>query len=538
MPFHHAAKTLIALLSGILAVTSLAGDARIRVIVSKETTMITEPLRQGGLPDYIAALNERYGEAATSENNAVVPFWRAMGPRRVIENRRERYFKMLGIAPLPEDTNYFVTSANQITLNEDSEATAAEKDPRAALRQQLKTALDHPWSKARFPIWAEWLETNKRPLALLIEASKRPRQYDPLVGSYTDTIGDIGPPTASHNLTDDIVEVFRARAMLRLGSGRTADAWHDVLTLFRLSRVLGRGATMWEHAAADRINEGASCGLCALLRHAKPTVAEIAVMRADYSHVPPVPKIVETIDAVERFSHLDSILYHTRFKRPSEESIARWDRALEKQGRSPEYRAASKLAMESMGDATLDWNLVLRLANVRYDRYVKACHKPAGVGRSAAMKAVDEQIATEMKAAEARQASESSEELSREARARRIESALYVKFSNSVQTHLEVEDRTMMRCELMKLALALAAYHADHGSYPEKLPDQMPKYTTDLPKDIFQNGAELHYTRQGDGYLLYSVGPNGKDDGGRGREDHQNKGGWDDLAVRMSAEAY
>ena len=34
------------------------------------------------------------------------------------------------------------------------------------------------------------------------------------------------------------------------------------------------------------------------------------------------------------------------------------------------------------------------------------------------------------------------------------------------------------------------------------------------PQDIFSGGA-LHYKPQADGYLLYSVGPNGIDDGGR-----------------------
>ena len=57
----------------------------------------------------------------------------------------------------------------------------------------------------------------------------------------------------------------------------------------------------------------------------------------------------------------------------------------------------------------------------------------------------------------------------------------------------------------------------------------------EVPKDIFNNDADLHYSRKGDGYLLYSVGENGKDDGGKGYDDRKNGEGWDDLAVRMSA---
>ena len=41
--------------------------------------------------------------------------------------------------------------------------------------------------------------------------------------------------------------------------------------------------------------------------------------------------------------------------------------------------------------------------------------------------------------------------------------------------------------------------------------------------------------RNGDGYLLYSVGENGQDDGGKQRDDAKNGESWDDLAVRMPA---
>ena len=53
------------------------------VTISKETTYITEPLRPDGYPDYIAVLNQRGSKGVTPENNAVVPVFRAMGPKMV-----------------------------------------------------------------------------------------------------------------------------------------------------------------------------------------------------------------------------------------------------------------------------------------------------------------------------------------------------------------------------------------------------------------------------------------------------------------------
>ena len=42
-----------------------------------------------------------------------------------------------------------------------------------------------------------------------------------------------------------------------------------------------------------------------------------------------------------------------------------------------------------------------------------------------------------------------------------------------------------MQFELTRLAFALAAYHADRGTYPAKLADLVPKYVAEVPKDIF-----------------------------------------------------
>src|SRR5439155_5864966 len=79
------------------------------------------------------------------------------------------------------------------------------------------------------------------------------------------------------------------------------------------------------------------------------------------------------------------------------------------------------------------------------------------------------------------------------------------------------------------LAFALAGYQRDHGRYPAKLDALAPKYLAKIPVDLF-SGKPLIYRPSKDGYLLYSVGVNGRDDHGRGIEDDPRG---DDLSVRM-----
>jgi len=65
-----------------------------------------------------------------------------------------------------------------------------------------------------------------------------------------------------------------------------------------------------------------------------------------------------------------------------------------------------------------------------------------------------------------------------------------------------------------RLAFALERYRNLHGNYPETLDVLAPQFITVIPHDLM-NGQPLKYRRTDDGtFLLYSVGWDGKDDGG------------------------
>lgn len=66
-----------------------------------------------------------------------------------------------------------------------------------------------------------------------------------------------------------------------------------------------------------------------------------------------------------------------------------------------------------------------------------------------------------------------------------------------------------------QIACALERYRLVHGNYPETLDPLVPQFIEKLPRDII-NGQPLIYRRAADGgFLLYSVGWNETDDGGR-----------------------
>jgi hypothetical protein len=64
------------------------------------------------------------------------------------------------------------------------------------------------------------------------------------------------------------------------------------------------------------------------------------------------------------------------------------------------------------------------------------------------------------------------------------------------------------------IACGLERYRLAHGEYPKTLEELVPQFAEKLPRDII-GGQPLRYNGTADGrFVLYSVGWNGRDDGG------------------------
>lgn len=78
--------------------------------------------------------------------------------------------------------------------------------------------------------------------------------------------------------------------------------------------------------------------------------------------------------------------------------------------------------------------------------------------------------------------------------------------------------RRVMAAEVAKqtaiTAIALKRYQLKHGTYPPDLNALVPQFLPAVPQDP-EDGQPLRYHLKDDGtFVLYSIGPNGKDDGG------------------------
>lgn len=518
-----------------------ARKPRVAVTVSKETTRITAPLRADGYPDYLAALNQIASEGVTPENNAAVPLWRAFGPKEIDENTRERFFKMLGIPPLPEKGDYLIPLEQYAKAHPDlvpkpagpaSEEDEEHEAPDAAQRawDALDEAMGRPWTAKELPLIAGWLEANEKPIRLIVEASNRPRRYDPLVGSEEDTMV-IAVLLPDIQQIRSAARVLKARAMLRLGEGKVDEAWADMLAVHRLGRLAGDGLTLIDCLVGIAV-EGIAChGDNVLLAHGKLTAAQALKMRDDLRRLPPTCSMAGRIDVGERFMYMDAVCTIAR------KGVAGMQSLVSMTGGGGPSKDLAESLMNLAARLTIDWDVPLRMGNQWYDRMAEAGRKPTRAERKTAFSEIDDDI--KELTAKARDPKALAAGLlvnPRKLASERMGQVFVALLLPAIGAVFEAEDRGAMTRELAELGFALAAYRADHGKYPAALAGLAPKYVDKLPQDIY-SGGPLVYRAEGEGFLLYSVGRNEKDDGGRGHADRTDDApgshDWDDLAVRV-----
>lgn len=464
--------------------------------VSRETTRIVEPLRKDGYVDYLTALDRRFREGVTVENNAAVLFWRAMGPREINQQQRDEYFKRLGIPPLSEKGNYYVPSGDCVKRGKNAADTALKGEQEKTWKE-LAAAMERPWSEKEFPIAAGWLLTNEQALALVVEASKRPRRYDPLISERADMVMTMLLPGPQQHR--EVARALKARAMLRLNEGNVDQAWNDLLSCHRLARLAGQGPSLVEALVAIAIDGIAADGDYRLVQHARLTAHQAAKMRDDLGNLSPLLEIAEKIDVCERFQFLDSLSSMARDVPASMRMLAA------RQASSGEGNSLLNLAAK----ATLDWDQMFRIGNFWYDRFTDAVRKSSRSERQESLRKIDVDL---QKLEEA-----TKEPLvlpipgnTRETVSQRVGEIVVTLLLPAIPAAADAADLATMRFDLARLAFALAAYRADHNAYPGTLTDLVPKYATHVPKDIFSD-EEIRYEPQTDGYLLYSVGLDGKD---------------------------
>lgn len=279
----------------------------VKITISKETTYLTGPIRSDGWLDYATAINQRHQSGVTPENNAAIPFWRAVGPKAIPKNKRDPFFKILGIQPLPEEGHYLIQLYEYSQHAKESPALGTPESNKWLddIDNQARIAQSRPWSRKEFPILAGWLDANAMPLEIICAGVGRSRFFEPLItkpnGSLLDALDITG-----FTCFRQAVELLRLRAMLHVAEGGIDDAWHDLLVCHRLARLEGQKAFLIDTIVARALERSACDGDVALVHYAHAASEKLEQFHRELMDLPAMLPL-EAGSLAERLFSLDTL---------------------------------------------------------------------------------------------------------------------------------------------------------------------------------------------------------------------------------------
>jgi hypothetical protein len=486
--------------------------------LGKDTTYVTGPLDKEGYVDYQAAVNERLAKGITPNRNANVLLWMALGPAPAgaDQGMPAEFFTLLGMGAPPKEGEYFIGLQAFCQKHHDWLYEGRISADRYWVSQR-------PWRPDRLRYLIDWLNHNEKPFALAIEASRRPEYFNPLVsrrheGDPRGMIVSLLPGVAH---CQEMAWGLTARAMLRLEQGKLDDAWSDLLACHRLARLIGRGATVIETLAAIYIEETASRADLTYLERAGLGSQQILDRLNDLQELSSLPPLADKVDLAERMTCLDLFQLGHRCGFSSILEIGNGDTPV---------TPANTQELHAMD--LVDWHAVLTTANNWYDRMSAALRQANRAERKAAYDKLEQEMQTMKKTAVdigrltdlLASPTPPFEEIGKSIGA--LIPGIFVPAIGKAQKKL---DRVEQVRRNLHIAFALAAYRGEHGRYPPTLADLEPTYITTVRDDLF-SGEGMIYRPDQKGYLLYSIGENEADDGGRGSADTP---AGDDIVVRM-----
>ncbi len=425
-----------------------------------------------------------------------MPFLQAVGPVEV-STARDEFFKLLGVAPIPDTGPYFVPMEDFIQTLPALTTAKSRSNEVARLRLPFYEAGQHPWTKDEFPDVAAWLKENDVALNLAISGLKRPSVYLPLVADASASGSSLDDAKGGVVLrAREVARAVAARATFRLRSGRTEEAWQDALACHLIARRIQGGVGLFRAILPYRI-DGLACSVdWAIAEHGNLTASQAKRMQADLAQLPPLPTLDDPLRE-ERLTLLDIVC----------------------------------MAHKQLVAPLVDWNEVLRDFNKGYDQVCDACDQSTYPEQKRACSALPPHTPKFEFFIAGRGFGRTNKFEGAWFGTQRTSGIIVQRLLPPAEAICAARSNALVRSDLSAVAFALAGYRADHGRYPEKLAELAPLYIDRLPLDPFTAGP-LHYKSTPNGFLLYSVGENEIDDGGRNDYSDPNKG-FDDIVVRV-----
>lgn len=488
---------------------------RSAIPIARETTKFLTPVDADGYVDFVAALDDHSRRGITPADNALVAIITAVGLDRSSGGPKDNYYAALGTKPPQADAGDLVGESDFVR-----EASGGDSEISDTLYDQFYAAQTRPWTKREFPLVADWLRRNDTPLTRLGEAVKKTRYYRPLVA--------LKPESKTRNMVDALMsrelgftrELGKSlirRAYYRLGERDFDGAWNDSLACRRLGRLLAQGPMLIDALVGMSIETQGRDFEAHLFEAARDDAVRLRRYFDELRTLAPLGPPIEHFDYGERLYYLDVIQQTSRGNYKVLSAVAD----------KPDDAQAARLARTDFADA-------MRRGNRRFDQIIAALRLTDLAARRAEAERIDADVYKIHKTLAARE-TEGDNDFDRLHDGELADYVLAYMHA-PVRATMNNFDGAQQRHDILLLGAALATYRAEHGRYPDKLDVLSPLYLKTIPTDLF-TGRPPIYRRLETGFIVYSVGLNGRDDGGldnRATKDSDRKA--DDLVFRIPVE--
>lgn len=475
------------------------------LILSRETTYITNPLLSDGRPDYAGWVNRVCSEGVTPENNAAVAIVKLLSTAEFANDHayglhRPELLAELGIT--------FDVSDGLIPWRENEDEPPKSWDD-GIPREDLNTfiAADHPRIVA-------WLAANTHALdtfATRIQACDR--FYHPLI-PVSELEPDAGVPLPLSGELFRVSRTFSFRSRERLQRGDIDGAIDDGLVIVRTTRL---AAHIPLRVAVDMASHNERMGLeCCEQALLSPQIRmeSVARLKQMLAQLPDFPDLVRCYDTGERKIWLDGIA-----------SSRTTDRQWKILGQTD-----SKLVTVQLAPGA-DVNVMLRSIGSEIDEICKAFGIADPQARRRAIQAIADadRVTTD---------ANFSTRVKHSVRTWRNPQDTVPLFPGNVRSMLNLgkrafdlntlTDATATRRTLLDVAIAVTEFRLQQGQLPESLDQLVPSHLASVPVDLW-TGQPLRYMPIGSTFTLLSTGPNGIDDGGWESSDQNHPDNADDI---------
>jgi hypothetical protein len=364
-------------------------------------------------------------------------------------------------------------------------------------------------------VLAALLEKNSEHLDKYVKATRLSRCYAPLI-SKDGTLLNCNYGNFGIIGCREITRELLIRSLLQVHLNDIDKARDDILACYYSARLVSQGPLFIDWMVAVSLDGMARSGTISLANQRYITAEQARRFQEDLHKLPPMRPIQIYWDKGERLfalgALLDIALHGYQTAPPSsynEEMLAEWKKIYE-----PLNNAIQKLD----NDPRVDWDEAFKYINDWYDRITEAYAKPTVAQRKEAIARLQTEYSELSKQALDNTSATITDLETVPAKSITRQFMILLMniglVSGCQNAFLLIENKQKVYSDFSFLTLALAGYHHDRGSYPNNLAELCPKFIGAIPKDVF-NDEEYHYKIEKNGYLLYSVGPNGKDDGGK-----------------------